>query len=550
MKRDRLLLLALHSDLYPAIGETHGLSVIAGCVESTFPDDIIELRVVDMVGLIGDREETVLHTAEELRPTILGISTTYGSYDCLQRLYPELLKRCVATPLIILGGVLATYIPDKLLTEIAPDAVIVCGEGDESFVAVINAWRQSESFSAIPNLMWKAGELITRNPRKLVDTTCVPAPSRKHVAQLYQRGAQLFVESSRGCSWAACTFCLRGLTDVDGKAREYRRFRPERLAQDVSTLAHMGVSSVTFADEDFLGGSTDQVESVLGEVCSVTRTHAVSFDASLTIRSVFSERRSLEENERRKQLLIRAKQSGMRKIFLGIESGSPSQLKRYAKGHTVNEATRSAEIVRGAGILLEIGFIMFDPLCTLEEIFENIRFLKANSLTGAASSVCNELRLQTNSRYLEKLVQHERNSGEKLSDCDLEPNTLAYAYRYKNALVEQLVGTVRRWNRDMRPLHYRLKNLSRYGHGGILGELTEPVRLLVRKLREEFLIEVEHAAESCSNAGMVTDNIEMEFQERLKTWSGSAEGLFQSAPEAIRAESIVQELLQVASRLH
>jgi hypothetical protein len=250
-----------------------------------------------------------------------------------------------------------------------------------------------------------------------------------------------------------------------------------RLSEDLRRLSALGVPAVTFADEDFLGGSLDDVETFAEGLAEIaTRVDIPPFDVSATIRSIHDAHDDPTSRRRKEENLQLLRDAGLRKIFLGIESGSPSQLRRYCKGHTVDECIAASKVVIGAGLRLELGFIMFDPLCTLAEIVENVRFLLDNDLAQYASGPTSELRLQVRSRYLPILERVEKELGRQLYDRNVEPNTLSFEYEYASDPVARLVATVREENNRSHDLIYRLKGLTRFGDGSLLGDSTAEVR--------------------------------------------------------------------------
>jgi len=76
-------------------------------------------------------------------------------------------------------------------------------------------------------------------------------------------------------------------------------------------------------------------------------------------------------------VVSRLMDAGLYSVFVGIESGSQTRLTAYRKG-TVEQNIRALDVLDRLGILAksEIGFIMFDPSGSLEEIEENLAFLR------------------------------------------------------------------------------------------------------------------------------------------------------------------------------
>jgi hypothetical protein len=246
-------------------------------------------------------------------------------------------------------------------------------------------------------------------------------------------------------------------------------------------LHELGVTDVTLADEDFLGSSISEAETFVDEL-ERSITSSPRFDASLTIHSVYSRRDSLEERVRRENVLKKLAEMGLQKAFLGIESCSPSQLKRYAKGHTREEAAAAASLLRKLGLRVEIGVILFDPLCTLDEVEDSLAFMRRNGLAALASGLSSSLRLQIGSHYLSILEKYEKQYGSYVYDRRLDADTLSYPYIFINPSVQGFYDSVELWNRQLHPLYYPAKSLSRFGATGALGDGAHAMR----KATEEF----------------------------------------------------------------
>jgi radical SAM superfamily enzyme YgiQ (UPF0313 family) len=535
-------------------GESHGISVLAGCLENKQNLQLDALRIIDMYALdYQRRDEILLQIIRDFQPTIVGISVPYGGYGYLKNLYPKL-KILLGAPehLVIFGGPIPTYLPEVILHEIDKSAIIVQGEGDEAIVKIIQNWLNHKSFEGIPNVCYSCQGKIKCQERTLVDLSKVPTSYRKHIGLLVKKKAQIFVESSRGCSWAACTFCLRGLLDVKGTCDEYRRFPFDRLRADLLTLKNNGVQDISFSDEDFLGGEFSQCEQFVTSLEELTKIEGLQlrFDTSMTVRSIYSSKWREKELEERKNLLKRLKNIGLRKVFLGIESGSATQLARYKKDHTPDEAIKAVQTLCDLEISIEVGFIMFDPLCNLNEIEKNIHYLKKNNLVGFVSSLGSglELRLQVGSRYLAMLREAEQKLGLQLFERRFNFDTLTYPSIHVEPDVALVVSMVRSWNSRIRPLYYPLKSLSRYGTSGFLGDLVLPVRELVVEIRETYLEWILEAVESLKSLGRITKGVKKQHDHDIQKFAKQALTIFREAPSSITNSQIVSSVVSVASK--
>lgn len=488
-------LVSLTSAKYPSSGETHGLSVVAGALEPLRPMPVQGFRVLDLAAMQEDDVIGALNPIDSA--TALFVSTPYGTFPQIQQLLGHLARKGPSDrpALVVMGGATATYLWKQILDLPFDPKVIVIGEGDLAAPALIESLSGGRNIESIPNLAFTdhSGDRVTTR-RELVKRDAVARPYRAHLSTLPE-GTQIFLEASRGCSWASCSFCLRGLTDIDGKPREFRRLSGARIIDDLKALKSMSLTTLTFADEDVLGGNVDAIEDFARELeLAITEVGGTwTFDASATIRSIHDQRDTATDRRRRLAALRRLKRIGFLKIFLGIESGSVAQTRRYNKGHTPTEALGAIDTLSKVGIKAEIGFIMFDPLTTLSEIAENCRFLLDNDLSEITSYPLNEMRLQPGSGYLAILHRIEAETDRRLYDRDVELTSLIHPYQYLHYEVAVLVRDVSSFTTRAEKTAYPLKVAARYGTGRRLGVHATGVREALATYRRglvESLLEV------------------------------------------------------------
>ena len=472
------MFLGLYSRKYPAIGESHGLSVVAGSLRAAMPPSDLNINVIDMMQWGEESCTRAVKMIHRVRANMIAIGLPYGTFRVIEREYAALRSALYGTnPLIIFGGPIATYMSERILTEIAPESIVIRGEAEHILPSIVECWRSGNSISQIPNVHYidRITGAQVETPRLLADLSRSRLPYREHIPEIHATGGQIYCESSRGCSWAACTFCLRGLTDIVGRSYEYRRKNPTIVGDDLEFLWDLGIEDVTFADEDFLGSGLTEAEEFVTALQSRQATFP-RFDASLTVHSVVSRRDTVQDDHKREQITESLAKLGLQKVFLGIESCSPTQLKRYAKGHSREEAVRATRRLQQLGVRVEIGVILFDPLCTLMEVRESLEFMRLNNLVGLSSGLANDLRLQASSHYVAMLSNYERLHGLHLRDPSLDPDTLSYPYRFHEPAVARLFEAVNEWNTRLRPLYYPAKSLSRFGSTGAIGQPVHALR--------------------------------------------------------------------------
>lgn len=480
----RVAFVSLYSHKYPSIGESHGLSIVAGVAAELKNPLNLALKVLDLVEYGTEGDDLIVSLVRDYRPRVLAFALNYGTFSVFKRIYPKVCSVLPRDATVIVGGPLATYLYEQLLTNISASIIVIRGEAEEATRALLARERNPVPLRSIPSIAYvnDLGAVEVTN-RKLIALKEQPRPYREHLPGILAMGGQVFVEASRGCSWSACTFCLRGLTDVRGMAHEYRTREPDWVVSELRYLKSQGVEQVTFADEDFLGSDMQRAEA-LATALLEARDEIPKFDASLTVHSVYSRRDSRNQREDRKAILAILASAGLVKGFLGIESCSPSQLKRYAKGHTREESAEAANALRDLGIRVEIGVILFDPLCTLVEIADSLTFMRNNRLASVASGISSELRLQANTGYLRLLEHYEERHHRRLHSAEMDLDTLSYPYEFASEGSQILFSRVQAWNQKLHPLYYPAKSLSRFGTHGALGDEVKSLRLSVAEFRD------------------------------------------------------------------
>ncbi len=541
LRRHTLLLVSIYSEQYPSIGESHGISVLASYVKTHMKHIIKDVIILDLAANQESDLSKIIDVIVRKQPDIIGFSVNYGAYAVLKEHYPNIKKHMHEKMLTLFGGPLATYIPLELLKTIDDKAVTIQGQGEEALCSVILKWRQNKSLCNISNISFLKEGVFKSNKRKQVNINNIPPPERQHLVEPYLNGAQIFLETSRGCHWAVCSFCLRGLLDLKGRAKEFTRFPISRIEQDLINLKSLGIKHLTFADEDFLGGSIVQIKHFIDSLCEIIHKNdiEISFHASLTVESIYSNRMSKEELDNRKKLLEKLCNAGLKKVFLGVESFSASQVKRYVKGHTPDESVKAIKIVSEIGLELEVGFIMFDPFCTKFELKENIEYILSNNLYESISFMTNILRVQVGARYLKLINDFENKYETIILDRDLDLDTLSYGYSFINSDVELLYQSIKIFEKEFSKLHYPLKNLTRFAQGRFFEHKSKEAFELLYKLREKYAFYFLQVMNNKNNEG----------KELLKELAISVEFFISQLPEKQRNNKIVVNLRHAAKSI-
>ena len=185
---------------------------------------------------------------------VIGINAPFT--DSRIVLYPLIrkVKEKFPSMTVVVGGVLATTLPEQIIRESAAD-IVVKGEGEIAFSRILNG----DPLESIPGLVFKnKSGIIFENPRrseqlKTVDQIPPPGydfrPMEEYV-RWSPRGDRadrtLSLISSRGCPFT-CEFC-----SIPEKGQLWRPFTPERVLDEIKmAIQTWGVNHIEFEDDNF-----------------------------------------------------------------------------------------------------------------------------------------------------------------------------------------------------------------------------------------------------------------------------------------------------------
>lgn len=425
--------------------------------------------------------------------TIVGLSVKWST----QKVAGQIIKRVRGgvpdlTPLFVIGNIGSTHgYRELLVQDVFADVIAVVGEGEESLVEIFKIasettvdFRNIELYKDVVNVAINLDKSIHVSELRRIDLGSYPALANASPSDIYDQEWDVYaLETSRGCSWGNCTFCsIKKQFGISNQQYDYnwrwRAFPMEKVLSDISRFARQGVRRFDIKDSEFLGpmrsaeefsemmerinkfangliALNDELRNAEGPIhnSTMTITHVSARVDTIYSSNPLEEKRNIV----RKDAYALLKAAGLRRVYLGIESGSPSQLKRYCKGVSVQENKRAIEILRELGLEIEVGFIFFDYLSTLEELEQNIVFIEETRIHETDSRILGSLRIQKGSPYVaiaEKSgILKSENSGQ-----------LSYDAVFANKQVAEIEELFCEWERSTRklakiiPSHLRIEN--------------------------------------------------------------------------------------------
>ncbi len=341
-----------------------------------------DVRICDMQ--VGTTVDEITDTAVQLRPDLIGISISYGQKSIAETILQDLYRHVddsLRGTTFVLGNIIPASWPDLFLDRY-DNLVVATGEGEHSIALLVDSLQGRCQRSEIPGLAYRSGSSreTRRNPQRPVDVSTIPLPALDTLPAIADQRGALTLELSRGCQWNKCTFCPR-----HHKAADWKTFAPDQIVSQFALLKraaeHFGVRKHVFlADEEFVGGIDGGRETarITGMARGLLAAEmGMKFDAAARVDQVFSPRMDTQWHLGRVEMWHLSRQAGLDRLFMGLESGSESQLRRLGKGIKPEDSVRAIRILSALGIPLRFGFITFDPLmASFEDLRENIRFLE------------------------------------------------------------------------------------------------------------------------------------------------------------------------------
>ncbi|MEN8905432.1 MAG: radical SAM protein [Clostridiales bacterium] len=270
---------------------------------------------------------------------------------------------------LIAGGYLPTILPEIVFEYIPDIELIVLGEGEETIIEIITAYKNGTSIESIPGIVYrKKNSIIKNQPRSLImNLNSNPLPYR-YAKDFANEEFEAHIEGARGCM-NNCIFCVIKPFFCNNKT-QWRARSAESLIREVKYIekAYPASKRIRFVDPDFIGDPDQKKERIL-EFCKLLKSNR------LLKYSFFFESRVHNITNKTIDMLRLMKETGFVEVYLGLESGSDSILKIMNKQATVQDSINAINILKEVGIDIAYGFMMFTPWTNMDDVKKNIEFL-------------------------------------------------------------------------------------------------------------------------------------------------------------------------------
>jgi radical SAM superfamily enzyme YgiQ (UPF0313 family) len=263
---------------------------------------------------------------------------------------------------IVWGGIHGSLLPEQTLQSGWADVVVV-GEGEETFPSLVDALAAKRPLAGVNGIAFLDGrEFRLTKPRPYLDLDAQPPLAYRLIDMDHYR-RRLFgmdhvsFNSSRGCPFR-CSFCW----DPVLHRRRWRAMEPGTVMDHLRRIIRdHGIRGFLFTD-DFFFADLRRARGVLEEVVRSGLGISIS---KLQIRADTVCRMDREFLD----LLVRA---NVRRLTIGVESGSQAMLDLLKKDATVEEVIEANQRLKPHPIVPVYLFMMALPGETPEQLAESI----------------------------------------------------------------------------------------------------------------------------------------------------------------------------------
>lgn len=301
--------------------------------------------------------------------TVLGVTVMPGPQLSNAVSICREIKRRHPNLVIVWGGYFPTQHYDVCLRSDYVDYCVL-GHGEFTFLGLLNALRAGDDPTHLPGLAYKdpkSGAAADNGAAPIPHPQTLPplfpyhrVDVNRYIRTTFMGSRTLPHHSSYGCPFF-CNFCAV-VNMVNG------RWKPQTAAQTANVVGYLvqtyGVNAVEFYDNNFFTS-----EARVSEFAERVKDFNIHWwgEARIDTMLKFSETtwRSMRD-------------SGLKMVFLGAESGSDETLARMNKGGkaSTEKTLGIASKMRAYGIVPEMSFVLGNPPEPEDDLQKTITFIR------------------------------------------------------------------------------------------------------------------------------------------------------------------------------
>ncbi|MFA5087757.1 MAG: radical SAM protein [Candidatus Omnitrophota bacterium] len=298
----------------------------------------------------------------------VGISTMTGTQIhyalILAQMVRELTKGNVP---IVWGGCHPSVVPEQTLENDKVDVVVI-GEGDQTFLEIVEAFEHRRSLKNISGIVFRdGGKVVKTPPRPLLNVEeLLPTPWELIDVERYIHRDMYLKESSRvldiGQTSRGCPFNCGFCSSAEIRGRRWRAMSAEKsLDMITEQVKRFHLNGIWLRDDEFY---IDRKRATT--ICEgiIRRNLNISFYTSGTRVDVFSKASDYDIDV--------LKRAGAYTLKFGAESGCQRTLNTMQKGIMVEQTLAANQRCKKHGIIPAFSLMIGYPTEKFEEIDQTI----------------------------------------------------------------------------------------------------------------------------------------------------------------------------------
>lgn len=325
-----------------------------------------ETEIIDLF----DEKKKILELLEKLNPLIIGFSVIYqyhiDQFAGLIRFLREAGIICHFTA----GGHYASLKYTELFTLIPLIDSVVRFEGEYPMCELVKRIYSGQEWRNIRSIAYVNNGDIVCNPLLALeeDLDRLPYPIRTKLPEYVFDKKFATILAGRGCVYN-CSFCNLKAFYLPFKGMLKRLRKPEMVVKEMQYLFREKDCSVfLFQDDDFPVRNKNGYGWII-RFCEELRSKGLSDKIMWKI--------NCRPDEIEEECFSLMKNNGLFLVFIGIEDGTDSGLKKINKNMTTEECRNGIETLKKLEIGFDFGFMLFQPDTTFRSLNNNLDYLRS-----------------------------------------------------------------------------------------------------------------------------------------------------------------------------
>src|SRR5579859_328628 len=247
---------------------------------------------------------------------------------------------------------------------------VVRGEGELTMLELAAALEQKRPLASIRGLSFRdqAGRVVANPSRPALDLNQLAWVTRVDLPKVLDLKMAPSIYTKRGCLYQ-CAFCTTGQVPLaeglHGRER-WRQRSPKRVVDEIESLtSQYDIEQITIVDDLYVSKGlvgADHALDIAEELLS--RQLVIDYMVDCRVDSI----------ERNTFMVL--KKSGLRKVFVGVESASEVTLSSFRKGYKPEIIRSKLKILEELEIECVLGYIFFNPVDTLKGVRQSYQLVR------------------------------------------------------------------------------------------------------------------------------------------------------------------------------